>query len=64
MTENSSDQTVIKKDCKMCRFVRTFAIAVFLITVAYYFYGESQLRANTEREVSIVDAPPVGDQSR
>ncbi|KKU77601.1 MAG: hypothetical protein UY04_C0055G0006 [Parcubacteria group bacterium GW2011_GWA2_47_7] len=64
MTENSSDQTVIKKDCKMCRFVRTFAIAVFLITVAYYFYSESQLRGNTERGESIVDTTPVGDQSQ
>ncbi len=45
-----------KKPCTFCLLVRWFAIAAFLLTIAFYFYEQSQKHVIGEKEQAVIRA--------
>ena len=63
MQEDNNEVVSIeeKKPCTFCLFVRYFGIVVFLLTIAYYFFVQSQKTAMMEKENSVLQATMQAD---
>ena len=49
------------KPCALCRFVRILAIVALTLTISFYFYNKSRMKAIVEKAQTVMEATVDAD---